>query len=1345
VLSAIVVNKPELVKPIINNLVSANLNRSFEIKGDIALSVYPKLIIDLDNIHLANPEWSTSPEMASVEHIQIIIEPKMFFFENTKISEFHAQGIRLFLEENTEHKANWQFANENAIDEEPSSLSLFANQITVQDFTFQYKDASEPIIIGYISDFDASLTKQAGLKASLNGTIQDRALKLSIVSDKEVAANQAFPLTGLFDLGGEAQGNLDGDLGWPLRSADTALRFNIEGNNLQKLGQLLNIPAFSDPEAYYLRAEINASERGLALNNIDSSVGEISVAGDVELTLAAQAKLTSDIQLTINEQYKDLHIKLDIDTDPQALKAGSSIPVDGKVSLNDIVELEVNGTFAWPLSNTATELALVLTGDDLAKVGQLLAIEQLSYPEPYDIKVAVKASEQGVTLSDIDSSVGEINLAGDLVLTIEEQVKASSDSDTEQNINEQYKDLAIKLDGKLSLNDIAELDLNGTLAWPLTNTTTELDLILKGDDLAKVGQLLAIEQLSNPDPYHIKAAIMADEDSVALSQIDASVGAHKLAGELDVVITEKAKLTGNLKLTIDDQYKDLEIKLTATTDPNILEAETAVPVNGKISLNNIAQLDFNGELGWPLHSDHKTKLKVVLKGKSLKKLGDRFVIPQLAKAVPYQLNGQIEADNKRISLNKISSAIGELKWTGKLSWQQAPQKLSADINVSYVDDEILTYFQPTTEPESKGGIEKPNFDTDIKLTVDELKIQQVHLSNVTNQTIIEAGKVHIISQQDSDFFKSLHLDLKVDLNEKPWPYHIQAKAKNISVAKPLNLISETDSVSGEIETLDWDLSGVFKENQPLSLSQGMINLKNANLTIKQDDDSILPIMMDSAQISLEGNKEVTIKLEAAENDDYKLPLDLKVTTNEKVLTFLSTGEPLPVSLDFTANKAHLTADGQVKYDSEKDDWIYQMKVNLKGPSVQTTASLFEQVLDMERKFALTATLNGNNSKVQLQNADILVGNSKVKGQFLAEKAAEKWHITTKITSDHVDINDIMPDLGEIDEEQAKSSVNKGKWLSDKPFDTRWLTGFDIDFDIDFKNVTYENQQLGHFTVMADLKDGVLIAKSTTEGGYKHKKSGVACQLKAIGNELDLKMLVDVESADIGALLSAAEIAEGTKLDADIKVQFEGRGESVSQMVSQGVGEFKLGTGEGFLTESIFGAWGDDLALRLLRPITPGASLNQQNNLRCSAAHFVLADGVIESRGIVIDTIYTTIGAQVQIKLPEETLKGEIAPEPKKLDLVSINTPVTLGGTVLNPTVRVQNEDYFFTPIKMLMDFYVGPLVLVSGVISSDAENPCYQVLTDEGRKQKKGITHIITAPLRAFLGIFRGKEKEQAK
>jgi uncharacterized protein involved in outer membrane biogenesis len=1346
VVSAIVVNKPEIVKSIINDLVSENLNRPFEIKGDIALSVYPKLIIDLENIHLANPEWSNRPDMVVVEKFHLNIDPKIIISNNVEIPQFQAQGISIFLEKNAEDEANWQFSSKTTKDKESSSFSLFENQLILRDITFQYTDVNKPIINGYISDFDASLTKQTGLMAALNGTIQDRPLKLSIVSDKEVAVNQAFPLTGTFDLAGEAQINIEGDLGWPLRSADTALRFSIEGNNLQKLGEFLSIPALSDPESYYLKAEINASEQGIALNNIDSVAGEISLAGDLALTIAEQAKLTSDIKLSINEQYKDLHIKLDMDTDAQAFKTGEAIPLNGKASLNDIAELDVNGRFAWPLGNDAIELALILKGDDLAKVGQLLAIEQLSYPEPYHIKATINASEQGIALNNIDSVAGEISLAGDLTLMIAEQVKVISD--TEQSINEQYKDLAVKLEGKLRLNDIAELDAKGTFSWPLSNTATELDVVLKGDNLAKVGQLFAIDDFSYPEPYYLKAAINAGEQRIALSQIDASIGKRKLTGDVEVDIAEKAKLSSDLKLTIDDQYKDLEVKLAVTTDPTILEAETVVPVEGEISLSDIAQLDFNGELGWPLSPEHKTKLKVALKGKSLKKLGDRFVIPWLAKAVPYQLNGQIEADNKLISLKKISSAIGELKWTGNLSWpQQVPQKLSGDINVNYLDDEILTYFQPTTQSDSNGEIDKPDFDADIKLTVDELKIQQVHLSNITNQTKIHAGKVHIISEQDGDFFKKIHLDLKIDLNKKPWAYQVQAKANNISIAKPWNLITDDDSVSGEIEALEWDLSGVFIESKPLSVSKGVINLKNANLAIKQDNDSTFPIMMDFAQLSLEDNKEITIKLVAEESDDYKLPLDLTVTTNEKILSFLSSGEPLPVSLVFSANEARLTANGQVKYDGEKEDWTYQMKVDLKGPNLRTTASLFEQVLDMERKYELTATLKGNSSKVQLDDTDILIGKSKAEGEFLAEKSEKKWHLTTKLSSDSIDIDDILPDLDEADDEQQELSSNKKKLLSDKPFNISWLTAFDLDFDLDFKNVTNEELQLGHFTMVADLIDGVLRAKATIEGGYQHRKSGYAFELKAIGDELDLNLLADIEKIDIGSIFSATEIAEGVKLDADVKVQFQGVGESASQMVTQGSGDFKLGSGEGYLTEDIFGAWGDNLALRLLRPITPGSSQsNKQNNLHCAAAHFVLADGVIESRGIIIDTIHTTIGAQVQIKLPEETLKGQIAPEPKRLNLLSINTPVSLGGTVRNPTVRVENEDFLFTmPAKIFLGFYVGPLSLVTNVLASDAENPCYQALTDEGRKQKTGITRVITAPLRAFLGIFRSGEKEQTQ
>ncbi|RLA01612.1 MAG: hypothetical protein DRQ42_02790 [Gammaproteobacteria bacterium] len=1351
VVSAIVVNKPELVKPIINDLVSSNLDRPFEIKGDIELSVYPKLIIDLENIHLANPEWSNRPDMLVVEKIHLDIDLKRIFSNNADIPQFQAQGIRVFLEKNTEDKANWQFTSETTKDKESSSVSLFESQVTLQDVTFQYTDVNKPIINGYISDFNASLTRQAGLMAILNGTIQDRALKLSIVSGKEVAADQAFPLTGTFDLGGEARGNLDGDLGWPLRTAATALRFGIEGNNLQKLGQLLNIPEFSDPDPYYLKAEINASEQGIALKDIDSVVGQISLAGDLALTMGKQAKLTSNLKLSINEQYKDLHIKLDIDTDEQALQTDKPIPLDGKLSLNDIAEFDVDGIFAWPLRSEATKLDIVLKGNDLSKMGQFLAIEQLSYPESYYLKAAINASEQGITLNNIDSVVGEMSLTGDLALIIAEQTKLTSD--IKLSINEQYKDLRIKLDinadtkalqtdkpipldGKVSLNDIAELDVDGTFAWPLSGEATKLDLILKGNDLSKVGQFLEIEQLSEPEPYYLKAAINANDHGIALSQIDASIGRHQLAGTLGIVIAEKAKLNSDLKLTIDDQYKDLKIKLSVTTIPNILEAETAVPVEGQISLSDIAQLDFNGDLGWPLSSEHKTKLKVALKGKSLKSLGDRFVVPQLAKAVPYYLNGFIEADNKFISLKKISSEIGELKWTGSLSWQQqaAPQKLTGDINVTYLDDEILTYFQPTTQSESKGEIQKPDFDRDIKLTVDEFSIQQVHLRNITNQTKIHAGKVHIVSEQGGNFIKSSQLDLKIDLNKKPWAYQVQGQANNISISKLLSLITEDDRVSGEIEMLKVDLSGVFVENKPLLKSKGVINVKNVNLAIKQDDDSTFPIMMDSAQLSLEGNKEVIIKLVAEESDDYEIPLDLTVTTNEKILTFFTSGEPLPLSLAFSANKAFLTAEGQVKYDGGKDDWIYQMKVKLKGPSVRKTVSLFEEDFDLEEKYQLTTTLNGNNSKLQLFDTDILLGNSSVKGELLAEKSAKRWLVTTKLTSDNIDINDILPTV--VDDEHEKATSKEGKLLSDKPFNTSWLTYVDIDFDVNFNNITNGEILLGDYIVIANLMDGVLRTKVTVSGGYQ--KSNYDFELKAIDKALDLILLVDIKNFDLGTLLALTDLTDGVEGELDVDVEFQGRGKSVSQMISQGSGILRVDGGEGRISSTLLNLWGTGLTSSLLFTAAPNKNVDTKFN--CGAAKFVLENGFFESQGIVLDTPETTMAGQIQIKLPEETPKFVVKPEPKKTSIVSIRTPVTVSGTVLEPKITVASDDALLTPFNMVVDFYATPFVLVKNVLSSDAENPCEEALSETGRAEKKGVIEVITSPIKAFFGVFKSKE-----
>ena len=135
----LVVNKPALVIPTINNVVSTALDRPFEIKGDVSLSLYPNLVVEAKDINLGNPEWSNTAEMVSVEQFNATIDPMIFFSEQAEAPELSAKGIKVILEKNIAGDNNWEFQTESETKKNSGdfSFSLLTGKLEIKDFRVQ--------------------------------------------------------------------------------------------------------------------------------------------------------------------------------------------------------------------------------------------------------------------------------------------------------------------------------------------------------------------------------------------------------------------------------------------------------------------------------------------------------------------------------------------------------------------------------------------------------------------------------------------------------------------------------------------------------------------------------------------------------------------------------------------------------------------------------------------------------------------------------------------------------------------------------------------------------------------------------------------------------------------------------------------------------------------------------------------------------------------------------------------------------------------------------------------------------------------------------------------------------
>jgi len=74
-------------------------------------------------------------------------------------------------------------------------------------------------------------------------------------------------------------------------------------------------------------------------------------------------------------------------------------------------------------------------------------------------------------------------------------------------------------------------------------------------------------------------------------------------------------------------------------------------------------------------------------------------------------------------------------------------------------------------------------------------------------------------------------------------------------------------------------------------------------------------------------------------------------------------------------------------------------------------------------------------------------------------------------------------------------------------------------------------------------------------------------------------------------------------------------------------------------------------------------------IRCAFGDFAVKDGVMTTRAFAFDTTDTIIIGEGQVDLGEETLDLELRPRPKDRSILSLRSPLHIGGSFADPSFR----------------------------------------------------------------------------
>lgn len=436
-----------------------------------------------------------------------------------------------------------------------------------------------------------------------------------------------------------------------------------------------------------------------------------------------------------------------------------------------------------------------------------------------------------------------------------------------------------------------------------------------------------------------------------------------------------------------------------------------------------------------------------------------------------------------------------------------------------------------------------------------------------------------------------------------------------------------------------------------------------------------------------------------------------------VLSLRDVNTPYPVQADVRVGATRAVVEGTLTNPAHLG--ALDVNLMLSGDNMASLYGLTGIVLPStppyETRGRLVATLKPGASTFTYRNFTGKVGGSDLGGTLTFAQRAPRPLLSGELVSKQLLFADLAPLIGADAKpgRAAKESPVKqpaGKVLPVAPFRTeRWD---EIDADVKFTGeriVRDEDLPITNLTTHLKLTDGVLLLDplnfgvaggnlvSTIRLDGKREPMGAMIDMSA--RHLKLKQMfpkVDTMRASVG------EVNGSAKLSAT--------GNSVAALMGSSNGEAKLLVENGTVSKFILEAIGLNVGSVVVSKLFGDKPVQ----INCGVSAFGFKDGVARAQTFVLDTqdaIITTDGA---VDLKDERLALTIHPDSKGLRIISLRSPLYVGGTFKNPSVSPNIAILALRAGGALALALTAPVAMVVPLldISGGQESQCSKLLAE---------------------------------
>ena len=268
--------------------VSKATDREFRIDGDLKLRWGFPPTITAKDVHLANAAWSGKREMAHVDRVELQVRLLPLFVGHVVLPKLVAEKPFLLLERNDKGLGNWDFASASKKEKksDPGALQIDQANITGGRLHFIEPTLQTELALNIDSAKPSGTEVLAPLLLKGSGKYRGGEFEMSGKVDSPLEL-RGKPQPYRIDLrarSGATEAHVSGGLREPLQIARFNVSFELQGDDLASLYELIGIPLPSTPP-YKLRGELGRRGDSISYHGFKGQVGDSDLAGDADIDL----------------------------------------------------------------------------------------------------------------------------------------------------------------------------------------------------------------------------------------------------------------------------------------------------------------------------------------------------------------------------------------------------------------------------------------------------------------------------------------------------------------------------------------------------------------------------------------------------------------------------------------------------------------------------------------------------------------------------------------------------------------------------------------------------------------------------------------------------------------------------------------------------------------------------------------------------------------------------------------------------------------------------------------------------------------------------------------------------